>query len=442
MRRFLRLLFLRLSGRSHRWRWAFFGLLSVLALSLSVACSGAFLPNSSANQSSPSEATAPQPSPAPAEPPLEPTAAPLPPETAALVASAGPNGLYDPPRKDLRLVVISDLNSAYGSTTYDPEVDQGIQLLPFWRPDMVIGGGDMIAGQSPSLSASQINAMWAAFDRHVAGPLRNFGISFGFTIGNHDASGARNSANQFVFQQERDLAAAYWQAPEHDPGLQFVDRYEFPFFYSFSLGDVFFVSWDGSTNTLPADKLAWVEQTLASEAAQQAKMRVIISHLPLYGIAVGRDKPGEVLSNAEELRQLLERYRVHTYISGHQHAYYPGHRGNLQLLHSGILGSGPRALIAGDASPYKSITVVDIDFDSPELTTYTTYNMQTLALVETASLPRSLTGHNGLVLRRDVAWEELGTAEQNACIQKLSQALCGGLQGVAEDALEKRPGAA
>lgn len=354
-----------------------------------------------------------------------PPAVPLPAETAALVASLGPDGLFNPPRKDMRLVVISDLNSAYGSTNYDPEVDLGVQLAPFWQPDLVVCSGDMVAGQSPSLTASQIQAMWAAFDQHVAAPLRQANIPFGFTIGNHDASGARTASGQFAFQQERSLAAAYWNDPAHSPGLEFIDRSDFPFFYTFKLRDLFFLVWDGSTSQIPADKLAWVEQALASDAAQQAKMRVLVGHLPLYGISVGRDKPGEVMHNADQLRALLERYRVHTYISGHQHAYYPGHRGQLELLHAGLLGSGPRQLIDGSQPPGKTLTVVDVDFADPALTTYTTYDMQSLGLIDPAALPRFLIGHNGRVLRRDVAWQDLSAAEQDRCYQRLGAALCG-----------------
>ncbi|HZG37834.1 MAG TPA: metallophosphoesterase [Nodosilinea sp.] len=358
----------------------------------------------------------------------EPTAPAAPELSAAAQAwvASAPGGMVNPPRKDVRLVVISDLNSAYGSTDYDPEVDKAIALLPFWQPDLVVCGGDMVAGQKPSLTTAQINAMWQAFDDHVAAPLREQSLPFGFTIGNHDASGARDSNNNFLFQQERDLATAYWTTPEHSPGVNFIDRDEFPFYYTFEHQGIFFMAWDGSSSRIPADKLAWVEQALASEAAQQAKARILISHLPLYGVAVGRDKPGEVLDNADQLRSLLERYNVHTYISGHQHAYYPGHRGNLQLLHMGILGSGPRPLIDSNRPPWKALTVVDFDFNSPDLTTYTTYDIQTLRTVDYADLPRFLAGHNGVVLRRDVGYDELAPDEKSFCQQRLGAALCTG----------------
>jgi Icc-related predicted phosphoesterase len=354
----------------------------------------------------------------------EPIAPSLPPETLEIVKSAGSEGLYNPPRGDVRLVVISDLNAAYGSTDYDPEVDKGINLIPFWQPDMVVCSGDMVAGQNPSLTEPQIRAMWAAFDSHVAAPLRRQSIPFGFTVGNHDASGALGVRKQYLFQKERDLAAEYWQDSQHNPGVKFVDRYEFPFYYTFEYEGIFFLAWDGSSHHIPPDKLAWVEKALGSPQAQQAKMRILLGHLPLYGVAVGRNEPGEVLDNAEELRAMLERYQVHTYISGHHHAYYPGHRGKLQLLHTGILGSGPRPLIDDNRRTQKTITVIDINFDSPNLTNYTTYDIQTLKLIKNQELPRFLAGHNGIVLRQDVEWEELDTKEKAFCVQRLGSKLC------------------
>lgn len=350
---------------------------------------------------------------------------PLPPETEAIVARAGSNGLFNPPRGDVRLVVISDLNDVYGSTDYPPEVDDGMALLPFWQPDLVACSGDMVAGQDLTLSPEQIRAMWAGFDAHVAAPLRDMGVPYGFTIGNHDASSAQGIGGGFLFQRERDLAAEYWNDPAHDPGVEFVDRFEFPFYYSFEFEDIFFLAWDGSSDYIPPEKLAWVEAQLGSDRAQQAKMRILLGHLPLYAVAIGRNTPAEVMRNSDELRIMLERYNVHTYISGHHHAYYPGHRGNLQLLHMGILGSGPRPLIDSNLPPWKALTVIDINFDSPELTTYTTYNMQTLALIEYQQLPRFLAGHNGIVLRRDVEWDDLDASEQTFCQQKIGDDLCG-----------------
>ena len=341
-----------------------------------------------------------------------------------VIANTGADKLYNPPRGDVRLVVISDLNGAYGSTDYDPEVDKAIALLPLWRPDMVVCSGDMVAGQNPKLSENQLKAMWAAFDQHVAAPLRQAEIPFGFTIGNHDASNARSLSGGFLFERERTVAANYWNDPDHDPGIEFVERYEFPFYYSFKFNDIFFLTWDGSSAKIPEDKLDWVEQALESPEAQSAELKILLGHLPLYGITEGRNKPGEVMANADQLREMLERHQVHTYISGHQHAYYPAHKGELQLLHTGILGSGPRSFIDSELPPQKALTVIDINFADPNLTTYTTYDMQTLELIEFEQLPRFITGHNGMVLRRDIEMEDLTATERAFCEGRLSADLC------------------
>ncbi len=347
----------------------------------------------------------------------------LPPATKAIVDSV-PNGLYNPPRGDIRLAVISDLNSAYGSTDYDPEVDKAIALLPFWQPDMVACSGDMVAGQYPSLTEEQMKAMWAAFDDRVAAPLRKAKLSFGFTIGNHDASGARSTSGKFLFSRERDVASKYWNDPAHDSGVEFVDRFEFPFYYTFKYKDVFFLTWDGSSDLIPKDKLAWVEKSLQSPAAKAAKIKILIGHLPLYAVTVGRDSPGEVMSNTEELRAMLERNNVHTYISGHQHGYYPAHKGKLQLLHMGILGAGPRPYLNSRMPPRKSMTLIDINFASPELTAYTTYDMRTMQPIKYDELPRSINGHNGMVLRRDLKMENLSASERVTCEKQLDANLC------------------
>jgi Icc-related predicted phosphoesterase len=308
--------------------------------------------------------------------------------------------LYLPARKDFRIIVISDLNSQYGSTTYDPEVEQAIALIPQWQPDLVLCGGDMIAGQKASLTQSQIEAMWTAFDRHVAAPLRQHGIPFGFTIGNHDGSGAIKE-QALIFSNERDLAEAYWNQEQHQLGLEFVDRANFPFYYSFKQNNLFFLVWDASTQDISDLQLQWVKQALNSSVAQQAAMRIVIGHLPLYPVAVTKNKPGEYLAQAEELRSLLQNNQVQVYISGHHHAYYPGKKGRLQLLHAGALGQGARQLINSDLPPTKTLTAIDLDLATSQLI-YTTYNATTWKLISLEQLPTSIPNEYGNILRIDL----------------------------------------
>ncbi|XGV96403.1 MAG: metallophosphoesterase [Leptolyngbya sp. BL-A-14] len=331
--------------------------------------------------------------------------------TAAKTAIA-PKGLFAPVRGDVRIAVISDLNSAYGSTDYEAEVLKAIDLIPGWEPDVVLGGGDMVAGQSPSLSRDQIQAMWDGFERHIGAPLRKTGLPFGFTIGNHDASGALSVGGKFLFNHDRELTAAYWNAPGNNPNLEFVDRAGFPFYYTFQHKDIFYLVWDASTSRIPPEQIAWAEKSLASETAQAAKMRFVVGHLPLYAVAVGRDELGEILAGADKLQAMLEKYGVHTYVSGHDHAYFPAHSGKLELLHTSALGAGPRPLLNSQLAPFKTLTIIDVDWGTTS-TRYTTYNMTTLQVVDHKTLPRLIVGPTGRVLRLDVQESDL-TAEERS----------------------------
>ena len=303
-----------------------------------------------------------------------------------------------PPRQDFRIVVISDLNSQYGSTEYEPEVLQAIALIPQCQPDLVLSGGDMIAGQKTSLTKSQIKSMWSAFDDRVAAPLREQNIPFSFTIGNHDGSGAIKN-NTLLFKQERELARAYWQ--KQDLNLNFVDRANFPFYYSFEQNNIFFLVWDASTAQITPKQLKWIEQSLASSTAQQAGLRIVLGHLPLYPVAKTKNKPGEYLETGQKLRSLLTKNRVFMYISGHHHVYYPGKVDNLKLLHAGALGQGERQLIGSELSPTKTVTIVDLSLAQSKLT-YTTYDAIDWKQISIEQLPSFIPIKDGKIWRDDL----------------------------------------
>ncbi|NET43803.1 metallophosphoesterase [Okeania sp. SIO2B3] len=316
-------------------------------------------------------------------------------------STPAPPGMFAPKRGDIRLVVISDLNSSYGSTNYQPQVEKTIPLISEWQPDLVLCAGDIIAGQKLSLTEENIQAMWDGFDRYIATPLRQAKQPFAITIGNHDASGYIKSG-KFIFAKERRLAQDYWSQHQKDLNLKFFDAKGFPFYYSFLHKEIFYLIWDASTFQIPKQQLEWAEKSLASSQAQTAKMRIVMGHLPFYAVAPTKNKMGDVLAKADELRTMLEKYNVHLYISGHHHAYFPGYKGNLKLLYSGALGSGPRTLIGSNLSPRNTLIVVDINLKENK-SFYTTYDMNTLAVVDPQELPEKITGINGSVLREKEA---------------------------------------
>ncbi|MEO0540222.1 MAG: metallophosphoesterase [Cyanobacteria bacterium P01_A01_bin.105] len=336
-----------------------------------------------------------------------PVAAPAPPVRPHI----GPEGMYAPLRGDVRVVVISDMNSRYGSTEYRPEVLEGVRLLPDWQPDLVICAGDMIAGQSVALTRPEVDAMWVAFDRQILTPIRDMGYPYALTLGNHDAS-SYQFKGEYVFGIDRAAATDYWTPYVDQLDLQYEDKSGFPFYYSFKQNDIFYMIWDASSANVAAEQVAWAEATLASDAAQSAQVRLAMGHLPMYAVSQGRDRAGEILNNPDTLRALLERYSVHTYISGHHHAYFPGHMNQLAFLHCGALGSGPRTWLNRTDAAIQTLTVMDIFFDQPDVV-YTTYNMGNKQLVDRQQLPRQIVGPTGRILREDLTLADLTDAEVN-----------------------------
>ena len=365
-----------------------------------------------------------------------------------------------PRRGDLRIAVISDLNSGLGAANYEWQVDSIINRIPkIWKPDLVICGGDMVAGMGVS-KTEQLQKMWDGFDKHIAQPLKDAKIPFAFTLGNHD--GPRS------YPIEHKFAKKFWNKNEHKPDLNFVDDSHFPNYYSFVMnqeprgknfkyeaknnfkdrdkpqdnqeprgkptryelentfkklrgkprgikpsgeikptgGDnIFFVSWEASSAQITHENLEWLKEQFQTPEAKKAKFRFVMGHMPLYSVAQERDSKGNVLEEPEKLRKLLEEYNVHTYISGHQHAYYPGKRGELELLNTGAAGSGPRAWLTQNRAPVNTITIMDIFMEKDSIS-YSTYDIKKkkaseMALFNEKSLPSAMFGINGYMLRRD-----------------------------------------
>lgn len=327
--------------------------------------------------------------------------------------------LLTPRRGDTRMAVISDFNASFGSVTYEWQVDSIVQRIPrIWNPDMVICGGDMIAGQSSALTAEEVDSMWAGFDDFIAEPIRNAGLPFIFSMGNHDAA------------IPVDIAAAerYWNAPGNFPGWEPVDTSNYPFYMSFFAepsGEDFYVAWNAANANISDDELAWLVGQLESPAARNARFRFVLGHLPLYAVSSDRNSAGNILNNSERLRALLEEHDVHTYISGHHHAFYPGKRGELELMNAGAAGSGPRSWIGLDERSPNTMTLMDVfTADNPtfgkDTIVYTTYETRfrdadDMPIFDPMRLPEVIFSFNGeYQLRRDIEVTPMAFTELSA----------------------------
>lgn len=326
-----------------------------------------------------------------------------------LLGACAPARPAPEPVAPLRAVVISDLNASYGSTQYPEEVSRAVgYIVHDWRPDVVLLAGDAVAGQAPQLPDSAVRAMWQAFDSVVAAALRAARIPLVPTLGNHDGSAYP------AHQRDRRIAAEYWRSSLPTSGLSFVDREHYPLRYTVRHRDVFIVAWDATNQESGTDRelLGWLREALTSSAAREARHRVVLGHLPLYGVAQGRDRAGEVLAGGDALRRNLEEWGATLFISGHHHAYYAGRRGGLELLHAGALGGGPRQLLGTSSPARKTVSLLEFFSDSVGITTYEIgADAGAPVPISLDSLPRAICGGTGWVVRRDLISADTFCAE-------------------------------
>ena len=298
--------------------------------------------------------------------------------------------------------MISDINSSYGTIGYSAEVRAAIRRIIELEPDLVLGVGDLIAGQqtSPLLERHNLEAMWAAFRSEVFEPLRAAGIPFAPAPGNHDASASPG------FELERRVFREQWEAlgfprgaagPEADL-VAADDSSVFPFRYAFRLRDVLFVMLDATTvGPLSRSQKAWLDGVLASGPG--ARARVVAAHLPIHPFTRGRER--ETLRDPE-LEALLGRHDVDLFLSGHHHGFYPAFRAGFLQVSQGCLGSGPRRLIGESDRTPKSFTLIEIAPDGGirvEAYAGPGFDMR----IDPASLPPELRSDGILLRRADLA---------------------------------------
>lgn len=289
--------------------------------------------------------------------------------------------------KPYQVVVLSDLNGSYGSTTYKPRVHDAVNwITQTLKPQVVISTGDMIAGQRKGL---EYLSMWRAFHKTVTTPLTKAGIPFAPSPGNHDASGYR------AFRSERRLYMKQWDA--HRPKVNFVEDTYYPLYYAYTVGPALFVSLDDTlVGDLGTPQRLWLEGVLKQH--KDKALTFVYGHLPLFPVAQGREH--EILHDPK-LEKMLKRYNVNAFISGHHHAYYPGKRDGLGLVHTGCLGSGPRKLVGDTQRSLPSAVVLRFNAQGQwSVEAYTGSGMT--QRIPRSTLPPMLTHMNQSVIRDDL----------------------------------------
>lgn len=292
----------------------------------------------------------------------------------------------------LRIAVISDLNHSYGSIGYDPPVRSAIKRVIELKPDVVLCTGDMIAGQrtAPKLNRKRLEAMWQAFHETVTLPLRNAGIPFAPSAGNHDASASPG------FQLERDVYREQWQ--NNKTSLVLLDGGNYPFNYGFTVNGVLFAALDATVaGPLPPVQMKWLGEVLAKEE-QKSIARIVFGHLPVWSLTVGRERG---ILRDTNLEQLFVEKSVSVYLSGHQHGFYPFYHNNQYYVGQAALGSGPRRLIGDKNLSPRAFTFIEIATDGTlNVTAYTGPDFK--QVVQRSTLPPQITYNGSTIVRDDL----------------------------------------
>lgn len=287
----------------------------------------------------------------------------------------------------LRVAVISDLNSRYGSTTYMPSVHAAARaLVERVRPNLVLVTGDMVAGQKRGLD---YRAMWSSFHEAVTDPLLEAGIIVAPAPGNHD--GARG------FEAERRHYVEQWSDPDRAARVEYVDASSYPLHYSFVHGGVFFAAVDATAvGPLRGRQHEWLDEQLERT---DAEVKIVFGHLPIHPFARNRER--EILDDAE-LEAILRRHDVDAYVSGHHHAYYPGNVDGVRHVAAPCLGAGARALIGGQQRSRPALVVIEIDASGiVELEAFEAPGFD--AAVQRSKLPARIEHGRHAVVRDDLA---------------------------------------
>jgi len=291
-----------------------------------------------------------------------------------------------------KIVVISDINGSYGSTTYHKRVSKAVEAIIDLQPDLVIGAGDMVAGQKqPLLDQAHLDRMWASFNQVVGDPLKEAGIEFIISPGNHDASAFPG------FELEQERFKAQWL--NRLPGLPLLEGSDWPRRYALWLGKTLIISIDGTRpGKLQRADLELLRTTLKREGSK-AQSILVVSHLPQWPLAQGREK--DIITDPA-LTALLAQYNVDFYISGHHHVFYPGiDDSGIRHLAVGALGGNARKFVGQSSREPFSFVVLEICAEG-----YRISAKKALGFTEEipfSGLPEKIKGRYGLLRRLDLS---------------------------------------
>ncbi len=321
--------------------------------------------------------------------------------------------------KPLRVGVINDLNSSFGSTTYISAVNKGIQNLIQAKIDLVIAPGDFVAGQDTRKRYSDLRfeEMWKSFENNIHSKFKKSLIPFAPAPGNHDAS-------KYIIREQK-FYKDYFLS--NKPNLNFVSSEMYPFYYSFIKDGVFFIALDDtvtgkislSKSPQGIDQRSWIKKQLNLNEAKEARARIVYGHIPLYSVLDEKKHPRkfkETLSleqyqkgRIDTLEEILTESNVSLAVFAHSHAFYPGHikhkelKNDLHILFSPCLGSGNRFVVNRTKNrSAQGYSIIEVNND--DKITYKTYTYSG-ELINSLNLPETIRQRKVTINRDDLYYK-------------------------------------
>ena len=285
------------------------------------------------------------------------------------------------------LVLVSDLNGRYGSTSYHQRVDQAAATIVNLQPDLVVSAGDMVAGQAPTgLQDETLEAMWAAFAESFIEPLTSAQIPFAITAGNHDGSAYPG------FERDRKAFERHWRdrAP---PGL--LPGSEWPWRYAMRQGGLLAITFDGTLpGVVPVRERDFVAKMLATHG-ESAVWTVVWSHLPFWPLAQNRER--EIIRDTGFL-DLLHEHGVDAYVSGHHHLYFAG-VDEAGMLHVSVAALGGNARRFATGGERQGPGLATLKLHNGQLAVEGRLAPEFRSAVAPESLPKTIRGSAGTLRR-------------------------------------------
>lgn len=217
----------------------------------------------------------------------------------------------------------------------DKGLMQAVNVINDLAPDFVITGGDNIMdalGQNWGKSDSLFNLY-----KGIAGTLE---MPVYHTLGNHEVFGLY-------------VSSGIDSTHEEFGKKMYENRLKTKPYYSFDQKNWHFIALDGIGFTkdrqyygvIDSVQIEWLKEDL--EKTGQSKPVAIITHIPLLSVGAqimeGPMEPfsaGSVITNANEIRKILEQYNVKLVLQGHLHFLEDIQYNGIHYITGGAVSSG------------------------------------------------------------------------------------------------------